>query len=407
MSSSSHEIILTSSPDGPIIAYDASSGAILASFIGSRSPRQGLVLVGKTFIAASHISSATASGSIHLYNWWSSTAFHHLPLPEPVAPITATSDGLYLFAGGLSGSIHALSLPSGNLLKSLPAHEKPVSCLKISNDGSLLISGGDDGAVVVVPIFLLVEASKNENGGNIILHQFPAHADSVTDITLGVGLCNSTIISCSLDCTCKFWNLSRGTHLRTVAFPCIIFGVALDPTESEFHAAGSDGSIYKGTLMVGSKRLVSQGGELVKWTQKHDGAVISLGITNEGRNLVSAAEDGSVWIRVIKTGEIIMALKNEMGSISDMVVSKGRISYGKGHGVGGTSATDESGNRSLSGRELSFPMKQTLEMEEILTLVAKDRSRAIDMLESAIDMYEKLLELILKEAKEGTGTGSE
>ncbi|KAG2681565.1 hypothetical protein I3843_11G151400 [Carya illinoinensis] len=404
MSSSSHEIILTSSPDGPIIAYDASSGAILASFIGSRSPRQGLVLVGNTFVAASHISSATASASIHLYNWWSSSAFHHLPLPEPVAPITATSDGLYLFAGGLSGSIHALSVPSGNLLKSLTAHEKPVSCLKISNDRSLLISGGDDGAVVVVPIFRLVEASTNENGGNIILHRFPAHADSVTDITLGVGFCNSTIISCSLDCTCKFWNLSRGTHLRTVAFPCAIFGVALDPIEYEFHAAGSDGSLYKGTLKVGSKKLVSQGGELVKWTQEHDGAVISLGLTNEGRNLVSAAEDGSVWIRVITTGEIIMALKNEMGSISDMVVSTG-ISYGKGHGVGGTSATAESGNWSLAGRELSFPMKQTLEMEEILTSVAKDRSRTIDMLESAIDMYEKLLELILKEAKEGTGTG--
>lgn len=140
-SSSPHEIILTSSPDGPIIAYDASSGAALTRFTASRSPRRGLALVGKTSFAASHISPINASGSIHLYNWWSSTAFHKLPVPEPVAPLIATPDGSYLFAGGLSGSVYALSVPSGDILNSIPAHNKPVSCLSISEDGSLLISG--------------------------------------------------------------------------------------------------------------------------------------------------------------------------------------------------------------------------------------------------------------------------
>jgi pre-rRNA-processing protein IPI3 len=401
MSSSSHEIVLTSSPDGLITAYD-SSGAILARFTGSRSPRQGLALAGNAFIAASHISSATASGSVHLYNWWSSTVFHYLPLPEPVAPLTATPDGSYVFVGGLSGNIHALSLPLGNVLKSLPAHEKPVSCLKITDDGSLLISGGDDGTIVVIPIFRLVEASSaNENGlsVNLILHRFAAHADSVT----GLALYNTTLISCSLDSTCKFWNLLHGTHLRTAAFPCTIFGVAVNPTETEFYAAGSDGFVYKGLTLI---KVGSSGREVVKWAQKHDGAVMSLMTMNEGRDVVSAAEDGSVWIREVATGHVIMALKNETESISDMVVATG-ISSGKGKGVNELSGGNYWSSLGLSGRELSFPVKQTLEMEDILSVAANDRSRAIDMLESGIKVYERLLELILKEAKQGSGNDGE
>ncbi|XP_030932322.1 protein ROOT INITIATION DEFECTIVE 3-like isoform X2 [Quercus lobata] len=371
-SSSSHEIVLTSSPDGPIIAYDASSGALLAHFTGTQTPRQGLTLVGNsTLIAASHISSATGSGSIHLYNWWSSTVFHHLPLPEPVAPLIASLDGFYLFAGGLSG--------------------------------------GDDGTMVVIPISQLIGASSStyENASNFILHRFVAHADSVTAITCGIGLCNSTIIiSCSLDCTCKFWNLLLGTHLRTVEFPCTVFGVALDPTESEFYVAGSEGFIYKGTMKVESKQLVSQGLQLVKWAQKHGGAIVSLVMMNEGQNLISAAEDGSVWVWEAVTGQVIMTLQNEMGSISHMVVATGR-----GARMDSSGSNESTGNWSLglsgTGRELSLQVKQTQEMEDMLTVVAKDRSKAIDMLESAIEMYERLLELILKEAKKGTSNGGE
>ncbi|XP_065624197.1 vegetative incompatibility protein HET-E-1 [Quercus suber] len=317
-SSSPHEIVLTSSPDGPIIAYDASSGALLAHFTGTQTPRQGLTLVGNsTLIAASHISSATASGSIHLYNWWSSTVFHHLPLPEPVAPLIASLDGFYLFAGGLSGNIHVFSLPlaSGNVLKAFPAHHSPVSCLKISDDGSLLISGGDDGTIVVIPISQLIGASSStdENASNFILHRF---------------------------------------------------------------------------------------------AQKHGGAIMSLVMMNEGQNLISAAEDGSVWVWEAVTGQVIMALQNEMGSISHMVVATGR-----GARMGSSGSNESTGNWSLglsgTGRELSLQVKQTQEMEDMLTVVAKDRSKAIDMLESAIEMYERLLELILKEAKKGTSNGGE
>ncbi|KAJ6894130.1 hypothetical protein NC652_028028 [Populus alba x Populus x berolinensis] len=148
--------------------------------------------------------------------------------------------------------------------------------------------------------------------------------------TAVVGGPATTVISCSTDCTCKLWSLLDGTNLCKTTFPCAISGISLDPTETEFYAAGADGLIYTGFLKVGSRKEITQMLELVTCGEKHGGAIISVVVMmNEGKNLVSATEDGT-----------------------------------------------------------------------------KDRSKAIDMMESAVGSYEKPLELILKEAKGGTSRNS-
>ncbi|GAV86818.1 WD40 domain-containing protein [Cephalotus follicularis] len=406
-SSSSHQIILTSSPDGPITAYDPSSGTTLAHFSGSRSPFRGLVLAGRSFIAVSHISSATGSSFIHLYNWWSSIALHKLAVPEPVAPLAATVDGMYLFAGGISGRIYSLSLPSGTILNTFLAHDKAISCLKISDDGSLLVSGHGDGTIVVVPIFKLVEASGNDNSSDhLALYKFVEHENSVTSITFCMGSRNSTIVSCSLDCTCKFWNILNGTVMRKLRFPCAILDLALDPTETSFYAAGSDGLVYHGIVNAATKQ-VRQRQKFVTWDQKHDSAIVSVKMVNEGQNLVSAAEDGCVWLWDVERGHVIMVIGKDMcGGVSDLVVASEVGGDANGHAaIQGRSGSDESGstNYGLCIKELiNKSVMETVQMEDVFKVVAKDRTRAIDMLESAIAMYERLLELILKQAKGGT-----
>ncbi|XP_021895010.1 protein ROOT INITIATION DEFECTIVE 3-like [Carica papaya] len=393
MSSSSQQIFFTTSSDGPITAYDASSTTAIARFITSRSPRRGLAVAGNksnTFIAVSHVSSASPSGSIHLYNWHSSTFLHSIPLPEPVAPLAATSDGFFLFAGGLSGHIHVLSIPSGDLLSSFPAHKKPVSCLNISQDGSVLISGGDDGTIAILPIFQLVEMSSGDENpsSDFMSMKFVAHDDSVTHIISSM----STFVSSSMDSTCKLWSLFNGTHLQTVSFPCGILGLDLDPTETQFYAAGFDGSIYKGWVKFGRKAERSH--EWIMLGQKHSSTVVSVVMTNEGKNMVSASEDGSLFVWDIESGEVIRVLGNDMGGISDMVMANG-----KAHGL--NMGKEGSHDLGLSALVLSRRLRDSLEMEEVLMGAAKDRRRAIEMLESAITMYQKLLELILKEVKGG------
>lgn len=407
--SSLHEVILTSSPEGPILAYNPSSGAALARFSSSRSPRRGLGFAGKTFIVASHISPTTASGSIHLYNWWASTPLHNLPVPEPVAPLVSTPDGSYLFTGGISGSIYVISLPSGDILRSFAAHKKPVTCLEISVDGSLLISGGDDGRIVTAPIFQLVDhhASGDENPSDLMLQKFAAHNSSVTAVLSCRGSFNSLIVSSSTDCTCKLWRLN-GIHLHTLTFPSAIMGVTLDPTQTEIYAAGSDGLIYRGNLKVESEKPKIQDNELITMAQKHKGMVVSVAMANEGKNLVSASEDGSVYIWEVESGEVLFVLGNETGSISEMVVVASGIGESKGCGNGNESGKVENyenggGVFEVYGEELlRRSMKENLDLEEVLQVATNNRGKAIDMLESAISMYEKLLELILKEAMRGS-----
>ncbi|OVA20120.1 WD40 repeat [Macleaya cordata] len=408
----SQEILLASSPETLITAYDASTGATLGHFTGSRSPRKGLALAGKKLIAASHISPDATSASIHLYNWWSSIAFHHLPVPEPVAPLAATPDGLYLFSGGLSGYIHALTLPSGDLLRSFPAHSKPVSCLTMNDDNSLLISGGDDGTISVFPILRVLDNSSIDNLSQFALYSFHGHGSSVTCITTGMGGCNSTIISCSSDCTCKFWSIATGSHMRTVRFPCMIWSLAMDSTETNFYAGGSDGRLYVGVLKVKRRELISSDNEVVAWAPEHGGAVTAVVMANEGRNVVSASEDGSIRVWEVESGRMVRVLGHHErgGSISELVLAKGIINgrrcrrYGNGGGGGGSES--EGGEMSLgfSGREIRKPVREVNEMEEMLSVVVKDRRRAIDRLEAAIGTYERLLGLILKEAKAGDTT---
>lgn len=405
MASSLQEIVLTSSPDGLVTAYDPSSGSTLAQFNGSRTPRKGLTLISKKLIAVSHVSSDTLLGSVHLYNWWSSTPFHQLQMPEPVAPLVATRDGSYIFAGGVSGHVHSISLPSGDIVLSAAAHSKPVTCIEINDDGSLLLSGSDDGTISVFPTHQLVDSFYSKNSSNSPLHRFIGHKSSVTAITTGLGGCNCTIISCSLDSTCKFWSLMQKTPLRSITFPCTIWEVKIDPLESEFYGAGSDGLVYKCALKATSKTRMKQGLELITWESQHHSAITSMDTMNWGRNLVTASEDGSICFWDAARGELIKVLERKhTGNISHLTIATGLYHYGgpplarMNEHVAGYSRWDM---QFLGNKELYVPITDIMEMEEQLAVSIGYRKRAIDTLELALGAYERLLKLILKEVQGG------
>ncbi|XP_057450843.1 protein ROOT INITIATION DEFECTIVE 3-like [Lotus japonicus] len=400
--SSSREVIVTSSPDGPIIAYNASTGAAIAHFPGSRSPCRGLAMASPELIAVSHVSPNTGTGSIHLYNWYTSSVFIKLDVPEPVAPLYATSDGAFLFAGGVSGAIHSLSLPSGDLVKSFVAHSKSVSSLTLSDDESLLVSGGDDGTIVVIPKFkLLTKGDKIEDQRNSILYRLQAHSDSVTWLKFVIG-CNSTLVSSSLDHTVKFWSLALKIQTCDVEFPCSILGVVMDSTESVFYAGGHDGLVYKGLMKVETKNTLIKSYDLVPLskTKRHSGLIVSLILVNHGRILVSAADDGSVWAWNVERGDFITALGNNMGKISHMILTIGTPEYRfrKKNNVVGSERSSFTSSR-LCEEEMIKTMKQITEDGDFMDMIKKDKKKAIEMMESTITTYKKFLRLIRTEAR--------
>ncbi|KAK9156351.1 hypothetical protein Sjap_003831 [Stephania japonica] len=406
-SPSSPKVLLASSPDGPVTAFDALTGTVLGRFNGGQSPRSGLALAGKSLIATSHVSLDTNSGSVYLHNWWSSTAFCYVPIQEPVAPLIATLDGSYLFCGGLSGHVHSLALPSCDHLFSFPAHSSPVSCFSINDDGSLLLTGGDDGTISVFPILSLFDSTSRHSA----MCRLAGHASAVTAISVGMGGSRSTALSCSLDFTCKFWSLGHGSLMRTVVFPCMIWSVTMNSTESQFYAGGSDGHVYSMYLKIDKRqsRRVSELADPAKWEPGHGAAVTAVAMVNAGQHLVSASEDGCIRVWCAESKRSVRCFWNEQGrSISDLVVAR-RVMYSGGGGgfKGECQRHDFDGLSSeFSSREISRPVKEVSEMEETLKVTVKDRKRAVETLEAAIETYQRLLVLILKEANGGSGTNS-
>ncbi|CDP06051.1 unnamed protein product [Coffea canephora] len=368
MASFVQEFVLTSSPDGRITAYDAYSGSSLGQYNGSRTPRKGLTMIGKKLIAASHVCSDTGLGSVHLYHWWYSAPFHQLPMPEPVAPLVATRDGSYLFAGGVSGHVHSISLPSGDIILSVAAHSKAITCLEINDDGSLLFSGSDDGTIAVFPIHQLVDSFSSRN------------------------------------CTCKFWGLMHTSPLRSITFPCTIWEVKVDPLESEFYVAGSDGLVYKCALKVRSRMMMKQGPQLITWKRQHDDAITSMATMNWGKNLVTASEDGKLCFWDVGRGDLIKVVDQEKtGSISNVMAVAAGLN---GH----VSAALARMRKSVAGfgrwdlgfsgkKDLYVPITEMKEMEEHLAVSVVDRKRSIDTLELALGAYERVLKLMHKEVK--------
>ncbi|KAJ0733529.1 putative transcription factor WD40-like family [Helianthus annuus] len=248
------ETVLKASFDGPITAYDSYTGTVLARFNSGQCPRNGITVVGDNQFASSHVSPETGVGSIHLYYWWSPSCTQNITLPEPVAPLAASVDGSYLFSGGVSGRIHSLMVPSGELIRSFPAHQKSISCIAISCDESLILSGSDDGTIAVTPILMLLDSSIATESKTV--KRFVGHDLSVTGIAIGMGRSDGIMISSSLDWTCKVWGIATGTHLQTVKFPGEVLSMALDPSETELYAAGTDGLIYKRKLKVETRKQV-------------------------------------------------------------------------------------------------------------------------------------------------------
>ena len=142
--------------------------------------------------------------------------------------------------------------------------------------------------------------------------------------------------------------------------------------------------------------------ELSTWSKSHGRSIVSLALVNEGRNLVSAAEDGSVWMWDVDKGEVVMDMGNEvvMVNISDMVVARGNGEFGvrKGNNVAIEEGNGSFTSYGLCDEEMIKTLEQITKLGEVRGEVEQHKKKVIGMLESTIEMYERFLKLILKEA---------
>ncbi|XP_048436117.1 protein ROOT INITIATION DEFECTIVE 3-like [Pyrus x bretschneideri] len=130
----------------------------------------------------------------------------------------------------------------------LTSHYRGVSCLVFSDDGSLLISGSEDGDYLMI-----IEVNRKATCACITLRS----TLYLTVVVVGYGGCKAIIVSASQDRTClerRKWEI-----VEKYCFPTMIDAVALDPGENVFFAGGRDVKIYVAALNARAHLTASMG----------------------------------------------------------------------------------------------------------------------------------------------------
>ncbi|XP_004291097.1 PREDICTED: WD repeat-containing protein 18-like [Fragaria vesca subsp. vesca] len=319
-------VVASSSVESDIACWDFNTGAELLRYKSCASPNHGLVSVGDRFLASSQLRHTSDGGSVKYWAWSKPQPDAKSSQDEPIKPLAANREGTYVVGGGVSGTIYLWEVTSGRLLRKWDAHYRAVSCLRFSDDGTILFSGSEDGEIRAWNLVTIFDdhQSQHEKYGHLL--SFTEHSLSVTDMVLGFGY-DPVIVSASEDRTCKIWSFSRGTLLRNIVFPTIIDAIAMDPGENLLFAGGRDGNIYVAALNTAKTASSKYGLHIINCFSNHSKAVTCLAWGLSGNYLISGSEDGMVRVWDAKTANIIRVLKHSKGPVNNILVIRQQVSH--------------------------------------------------------------------------------
>ncbi|KAM1669529.1 hypothetical protein ACFX2K_043626 [Malus domestica] len=133
-------VVASSFVEAGIGCWDLFTGAEQLCYKLYASPPHGLICVGERFLASYQLREPSASSS--------SSQVEDQRFPEePINPRAVNSEGTYIMLEVLR--LLSTLVNTGRLLKKWHAHYRGVSCLVFRDDGSLLISGSEDGGIRV------------------------------------------------------------------------------------------------------------------------------------------------------------------------------------------------------------------------------------------------------------------
>lgn len=225
-------------------------------------------------------------------------------LPGRPSVILTSGCGNYLIVG-ISEMIYIWQLHSGNLLACVQRHYQTVSCLKLSQDGAFLLSGGEDGMVLVWRFAELLTGVQN----NDPKFTWQNHSAQVTDIHLmNSGRCITT----SADKTVNIYSYITGKRLFCVTLPTPIWSAVMDKNETVAYFGGLDGNIYQlATSTVSLAQSNDDNGSQRPILTGHKGKVVSLILSMDGSRLISASLDTSCKIWDLRTKKMLQDVKHQ------------------------------------------------------------------------------------------------
>ncbi|CAG2174906.1 unnamed protein product [Oppiella nova] len=236
------------------------------------------------------ISSVKESPVINVWSFERKDQLHlKIICPNKVTALKTTNDGKYCVVA-INTSLYIWQTSSGELMAILEKHYQKITCIAITSDDSLIVSGGDDGLAFVWSLGHSIGYNEFDVNDSISSQREPLfkwsdHTMAITDVHIGLGGIEAYCMTCSTDQTCRIYELVSGVLMITIVFDTPLWAVAMDSTQSHLFVGGHDSNIYE-TKLYEKPSNCSQKQNKPQFIG-HESAVTCLAVSMDGMALIS------------------------------------------------------------------------------------------------------------------------
>ncbi|KAK6940249.1 hypothetical protein RJ641_029780 [Dillenia turbinata] len=214
-------------------------------------------------------------------------------------------ENFLITCGNWENSFQVISLTDGRMVQSIRQHKDVVSCVAVTSDGSILATGSYDTTVMIWEVCVRAPERKARNAQNELprkdyvivetpFHILCGHDDVVTCLYVSVEL--DIVISGSRDGTCIFHSLREGRYVRSLQHPSCS---ALSKLVASRHGRVV---LYSNDDL--SLHLYSINGKQIA-TSESNGRLNCIELSSCGEFLVCAGDQGHVTVRSMNSLEVV------------------------------------------------------------------------------------------------------
>ncbi len=220
-----------------------------------------------------------------------------------VSSLAITSDGQYAFDGSQNALVRVWDMKSGQVLRTLKAHDESVTSLAITSDGRFAISGSEDTTLCVWDL------DKNQPAWT-----FEGHHAGVTGISVTSN--SRLLVSGSRDGTVRIWDLEKRepawTFWEEQGHKDAILALALALNGRFVVSAGQDMTLRMWDLNTG---------KCLKTYQGHRKDVTAIAVTPDGRFAVSGSRDSTLALWELGTTTCLRVFNGHQKDVTAVTIS--------------------------------------------------------------------------------------
>eukprot|EP00002_Diphylleia_rotans_P031206 TRINITY_DN6474_c0_g1_i2.p1 TRINITY_DN6474_c0_g1~~TRINITY_DN6474_c0_g1_i2.p1 ORF type:complete len:316 (-),score=54.65 TRINITY_DN6474_c0_g1_i2:20-967(-) len=198
-------------------------------------------------------------------------------------------------------------------------HYKGVNCLRFTDDGLYIISGGQDG---LVQVWSITSLASSGDGPIKPQRVWSSHSLPVTDIHVGIGGSRSHVYTCSLDRTCKIFDLASGVMIRSMLIPSAANCCVTDCAENVVYIGAFDGNIYQFDFsgFVAQNQSMSDSTELSHAFVGQGSPITTIALSMDSTILITGTSAGVIDVWDVASRQVTRVIKHHKGEITNMCV---------------------------------------------------------------------------------------